>query len=49
MHATGQSGHTLNPHYADLITPWRLIQYHPLLWDRAQVEAAQEAHLTLMP
>jgi len=49
MHTTGQSGHPFNSHYADMIEPWRLIQYHPMLWDRAQLESAQEARLTLTP
>jgi hypothetical protein len=25
------------------------LQYHPMLWARAQVEAAAEAHLQLTP
>lgn len=49
MHSTGQSGHAYHPHYIDMADPWRTIQYHPMLWDRAQVEGAQEAHLTLLP
>ncbi len=49
MHTTGQSGHAFHPHYADMIDFWRNIQYHPMLWLRPQVEAAAEAHLTLMP
>jgi hypothetical protein len=28
---------------------WRTIQYHPMLWDRASVEAVKEAALTLEP
>ncbi len=49
MHTTGQSGHPFHRHYDDMIDPWRNIQYHPMLWTRGQVEAAAEAHLTLMP
>lgn len=49
MHTTGQSGHAFNRHYADLIDPWRNIEYHPLLWTRGQVEAAAVRQLTLMP
>jgi penicillin amidase len=49
MHTTGQSGHAYHPHYVDMADPWRYIEYHPMLWDRAQVEGAQEAHLTLRP
>jgi len=49
MHTTGQSGHPFHRHYDDMIDPWRNIQYHPMLWTRGQVEAAAEAHLTLIP
>ena len=49
MHTTGQSGHAYHPHYVDMADPWRHIEYHPMLWDRAQVEGAREAHLTLQP
>lgn len=49
MHTTGQSGHPFSPHYGDMIDPWRLIQYHPQLWTRAQVEAAQVDRLILRP
>jgi penicillin amidase len=49
MHTTGQSGHPFAPHYGDMIDLWRNIQYHPMLWDQAQIEASADAHLTLMP
>jgi penicillin amidase len=49
MHTTGQSGHAFSPHYDDMIDSWRLIQYHPMLWDRATVEAASKGHLVLRP
>ncbi len=49
MHTTGQSGHAFSPHYDDMIDSWRLIQYHPMLWDKAAVEAASKGHLVLMP
>jgi penicillin amidase len=49
MHTTGQSGHAYHPHYADMADPWRLIQYHPILWERAQIEAGAEGHLQLLP
>ncbi len=49
MHTTGQSGHPYHPHYIDMADPWRLIQYHPMQWDRAAVEAAAEGHLQLTP
>ena len=46
---TGQSGHAYHPQYTDLIDPWRLIQYHPLLWSAQAVQAQSRAHLVLTP
>jgi penicillin amidase len=49
MHTTGQSGHPFHRHYADMIDPWRNIEYHPMLWTRGQVEAAAVDYLVLDP
>ena len=49
MHTTGQSGHPFNPHYDDMIDPWRNHQYHSMLWNRDQVEIGAESHLQLIP
>ena len=49
IHTTGQSGHAFAAHYIDFADDWRLIRYHPMLWDRAAIEADAEAHLTLTP
>ena len=49
IHTTGESGHPGNPHYDDFIDPWRLIQYHPALWDRPAIENDSKGHLTLVP
>jgi len=49
MHTTGQSGHPFHRHYDDMIDPWRNIEYHPMLWERADVEAAAEGVLVLRP
>jgi penicillin amidase len=49
MHTTGQSGHPYHRHYDDMIDPWRNIEYHPMLWQRADVEAAAEGTLVLRP
>jgi len=46
---TGQSGHAYHPHYIDMADPWRMIEYHPMLWDRGQIEADAEGHLRLEP
>ena len=49
MHTTGQSGHPYHPHYDDMIDPWRNVEYHPMLWERADVEADAEGTLVLKP
>jgi penicillin amidase len=49
MHTTGQSGHPFHRHYDDMIDPWRNIQYHPMLWNRTEVEARAEGILRLAP
>src|SRR5664279_1112331 len=49
MHTTGESGHPASPHYNDMIDSWRSIQYHPMLWSRAKVEAATVDRLVLSP
>jgi len=46
---TGESGHAYAPHYVDMADHWRLIQYYPMLWSRASVDAQTEASLTLTP
>lgn len=46
---TGQSGHAYHVHYTSQIDPWRFIQYHPLYWSRALVEANREGWLRLSP
>ena len=49
IHTTGQSGHAYNSHYVDMADLWRQIQYHPMLWERAAVEAEAAGHLRLVP
>ena len=49
VHTTGQSGHPYSPHYSDMIDLWLNIEYHPMLWSRAQVEASAVATLILNP
>jgi penicillin amidase len=49
IHTTGQSGHAYHPHYVDMANLWRTIQYHPMLWDRDDVESGAEGHLRLAP
>jgi penicillin amidase len=47
VHTTGESGHAFAGNYADMVDMWRLIEYYPMLWDRATIEANAEAHLQL--
>ena len=49
VNTTGQSGHPYHSHYVDQPDLWRNIQYHPMLWARADVEADAEGHLRLVP
>lgn len=49
MNTTGQSGHAFNSHYDDMLEPWRLIQYHQMLWDRSTISGNSQATLTLKP
>lgn len=49
IHPTGQSGHAFHRHYIDMAEPWGNIEFHPMLWTRAQVEADAEGQLTLIP
>jgi penicillin G amidase len=49
MHTTGQSGHAYHPNYIDMVERWAEIQYHPMLWDRSQVEAGASKVLRLAP
>ncbi len=46
---TGESGHAYASHYVDMADHWRQIQYYPMLWSRANVEAQSEGKLTLTP
>ena len=49
VNTTGQSGHAYHPNYADQVDLWRTIQYHPMLWERSEVESAAAHHLVLTP
>jgi penicillin G amidase len=49
MHTTGQSGHPASTHYDDMIDPWRMIEYRPMVWSREAVEAAAINTLILQP
>ena len=49
IHAPGQSGHPNSPHYADFIPLWRNGQYHPMFYQREQIDAQAEGTLHLTP
>ncbi len=49
IHTTGQSGHAYNKHYDDMMEDWAAMRYHPMYWDRAQLESQAEATLILTP
>ena len=49
IHAPGQSGHLGSPHYDDLTEMWLKGAYHPMLWERADVEREAEGRLRLIP
>jgi penicillin amidase len=49
IHGVGQSGQPGSKHYADLVTAWRTMQYHPMPWSRARVEDVVVERLTLEP
>jgi penicillin amidase len=49
IHTTGQSGHAYHDHYVDMTDPWRMIEYHPMLWEVDEVEVGAEGVLRLVP
>jgi len=49
IHTTGQSGHPLHRHYADMMAPWQAVEYHPMHFDKGRIEADKERVLILMP
>ena len=49
MLTTGQSGIPFHRHYSDMIRSWQETTLHPMLWDRADVEAETWEMLILEP
>lgn len=45
----GQSGQLGSPHYDDLIDSWLNGEFHPMLWERNEVERELEGRLVLEP
>ena len=49
INTTGQSGHTGNRHYDDMIDSWIKVRYHATWWDQAALEASGPDRLVLNP
>ncbi len=49
IHTTGQVGIPFHKHYGDMITPWQGVEYHPLLWEKDEIEENREGLLILEP
>mgnify|MGYP001335315613 CR=1 FL=1 len=49
MHTTGQSGHPLSPGYDNLLGPWQRVEYLPMRFGAAAVDAGAADTLTLTP
>ncbi|MBI2921672.1 MAG: penicillin acylase family protein [Planctomycetes bacterium] len=49
MHAPGQSGQLGSPHYDDLVKLWAKGEYHPMLWERAEIVRVCPERLVLDP
>ena len=49
IHTTGQSGHPLHSHYADIIGSWQAVNYHPMHFDKTSIEADREGVLIVTP
>lgn len=49
MHTTGQSGLPFHPHYKDMVPEWLAVNYHHMLFNRANIEAAKRSLLILKP
>lgn len=48
-YSTGQSGHPASEHYDDMVDDWRNIEYHPMSWQRENVDANAVSTLILQP
>ncbi len=49
INATGQSGHTGNRHYDDMIDAWSKVRYHATWWDQAALISSRPDRLVLSP
>jgi penicillin G amidase len=49
MAAPGQSGIESNPHYDDLIEPWKRVESRPMRYSRESIEADASERVELRP
>ncbi len=49
MHTTGQSGQPFSRYYDNMIQPWQRVEYHPMPFDEASLQATHADRLTLTP
>jgi acyl-homoserine lactone acylase PvdQ len=49
MHSTGQSGLVFSKHYDDMIKSWLDVEYHTMLFNKADIEADEWSLLILKP
>ena len=49
MHTTGQSGQPFSRYYDNMIQPWQRVEYHPMPFDAATLQADGAERLTLTP
>ncbi|MFQ6000591.1 MAG: penicillin acylase family protein [Anaerolineae bacterium] len=49
IHTTGQVGIPFHKHYGDMISSWQGVKYHPLLWEKDEIERNKEGLLILEP
>ncbi len=48
-HTTGQSGHVLHQHYADMLDDWHAVRPHAMLYSSDAIQARTESLLRLLP
>ncbi|MBK9715478.1 MAG: penicillin acylase family protein [Kouleothrix sp.] len=49
IHTVGQSGSVLSGDYSNLLERWQRVEYMPMRYDKATVDAAAKARLVLQP
>ena len=49
INTAGESGHAGNDHYVDMTNLWRMIQYHPMLWDPTEIQSSAAEVLYFIP